>query len=219
MVYSWELFPFLHRRPKRIVKCSSSWSNFPFIHLTPRHLCQHVWIYWKAGMICHYDMWEGREYIYRCSVLSDSLWPHEPQPAGSSRWNFSGRNTGIGHHFGLQGIFPIQGSNLSLLNLFFWGGGGAARILECVAIPFSRRSSRPRDWSQVSHIVGKRFTMWSTRKGNFTPPAGDLPHPEIKPASPASPTLAGGFFTTWEPWRKKKWSHSVMSDSLQPHGL
>ena len=29
-----------------------------------------------------------------------------------------------------------------------------ARILECVAFPFSRGSSRPRDWTQVSHITG-----------------------------------------------------------------
>ena len=29
-----------------------------------------------------------------------------------------------------------------------------------------------------------------------SPPAGDLPHPEIKPTSPVSPALAGGFFTT-----------------------
>ena len=32
-----------------------------------------------------------------------------------------------------------------------------ARILEWVAISFSRRSSRPRDWTQVSHIVGYIF--------------------------------------------------------------
>ena len=38
-----------------------------------------------------------------------------------------------------------------------------ARILEWVAIPFSRRSSQPRDWTQVSHIVGRRFTVWATR--------------------------------------------------------
>ena len=30
-----------------------------------------------------------------------------------------------------------------------------ARVLEWVAISFSRRSSRPRDWSQVSRIVGR----------------------------------------------------------------
>ena len=28
------------------------------------------------------------------------------------------------------------------------------------------------------------------------PPPGDLPDPGIEPASPKSPTLAGGFFTT-----------------------
>ena len=39
-----------------------------------------------------------------------------------------------------------------------------ARILEWVAISFSRRSSRPRDWTQVSHIVGRRFTVWATRE-------------------------------------------------------
>ena len=37
-----------------------------------------------------------------------------------------------------------------------------ARILEWVAISFSRRSSRPRDWTRVSGIVGRRFTIWAT---------------------------------------------------------
>ena len=35
---------------------------------------------------------------------------------------------------------------------------------EWVAISFSRRSSWPRDWSQVSRIVGRRFTVWATRE-------------------------------------------------------
>ena len=39
-----------------------------------------------------------------------------------------------------------------------------ARILEWVAIPFSRRSSQPRDRTQVSCIVGKFFTIWATRE-------------------------------------------------------
>ena len=38
-----------------------------------------------------------------------------------------------------------------------------ASILEWVTISFSRRSSRPRDWTQVSHIVGRCFTVWATR--------------------------------------------------------
>ena len=39
-----------------------------------------------------------------------------------------------------------------------------ARILEWVAISFSRRSSRPRDWTQVSRIIGRCFTVWATRE-------------------------------------------------------
>ena len=37
-----------------------------------------------------------------------------------------------------------------------------ARILEWVAIPFSRESSQPRDQTQVSHIAGGFFTSWAT---------------------------------------------------------
>ena len=39
-----------------------------------------------------------------------------------------------------------------------------ARILEWVAISFSRRSSRPRDWTWFSRIVGRCITIWATRE-------------------------------------------------------
>ena len=39
-----------------------------------------------------------------------------------------------------------------------------ARILEWVVIPFFRGSSWPRNWSWVSHIAGRFFTIWATRK-------------------------------------------------------
>ena len=38
-----------------------------------------------------------------------------------------------------------------------------ARILEWVAIPFSR-SSQPRDQTQISRIAGRSFTVWATRE-------------------------------------------------------
>ena len=37
-----------------------------------------------------------------------------------------------------------------------------ARIIEWVSFPFSRGSSQPRDWTQVSCIVGGFFTSWAT---------------------------------------------------------
>ena len=39
-----------------------------------------------------------------------------------------------------------------------------ATILEQVAFPFSRGPSQPRDWTQVSHIVGGFFSSWTTRE-------------------------------------------------------
>ena len=43
-----------------------------------------------------------------------------------------------------------------------WNSPG--RILEWVAFPFSRGLSKPRDWTQVSHIAGGFFTSWTTRE-------------------------------------------------------
>ena len=39
-----------------------------------------------------------------------------------------------------------------------------ARILEWVTIPFSRGSSQSRDWTQLSLIAGRFFTVWATRE-------------------------------------------------------
>ena len=39
-----------------------------------------------------------------------------------------------------------------------------ARIPECVVIPFSRESSQRRDWTQVSCIADRFFTIWATRE-------------------------------------------------------
>ena len=42
-----------------------------------------------------------------------------------------------------------------------------ARILEWVAISFSRGSSWPRDWTWVSHIAGRCFNLWATREAHI----------------------------------------------------
>ena len=71
-----------------------------------------------------------------------------------------------------------------------------ARILEWVVIPFSRGSSCPRDRIQVFHMVGRHFTIRATNK--------DI----IKHLK---------YVTT--DFSSIQFSCSVMSDSLQPHGL
>ena len=39
-----------------------------------------------------------------------------------------------------------------------------ARILEWAAISFSRGSSQPRDWTWVSRIAGRCFTIWANQR-------------------------------------------------------
>ena len=50
------------------------------------------------------------------SVVSGSLWPQGLSPARLlCAWDSPGKNTGVGSHSLLQGIFPTQGSNRSLM--------------------------------------------------------------------------------------------------------
>ena len=54
--------------------------------------------------------------LFSRSVTSSSLQPHGPQPSSLLYpWYFPGKNTEVGCHVLLQGIFLTQGSNLSLL--------------------------------------------------------------------------------------------------------
>ena len=46
-----------------------------------------------------------------CLTLCDSM---DCSPPGFSPWNSLGKDTGVGCHALLQGIFPTQGSNLGL---------------------------------------------------------------------------------------------------------
>ena len=98
------------------------------------------------------------------SVMSNSLWPHGLH----SPWNSPGQNTGVGSHSLLQGIFPTQESNQSLLHcrwiLYQLSHKGSPRILERVAYPLSSRSFQPRNWTRVSCTAGGFFTNWAIRE-------------------------------------------------------
>ena len=54
---------------------------------------------------------------------------------------------------------PVHGSHPSSVHGILQAG-----VLEWVAISFSRRSSQPRDGTQVSRIAGRCFTIWATRE-------------------------------------------------------
>ena len=54
-----------------------------------------------------------------------------------------------------------------------------ARVLEWIAISFSRGSSQPRNQTRVSHIAGRRFTIWATRDCCMTNPDSILKSRDI----------------------------------------
>ena len=56
-------------------------------------------------------------------------------------------------------LFATPWTPGSSVHGIFW-----SRALEWVAISFSRESSQPRDRTQVSRIVDRRFTVWATYK-------------------------------------------------------
>ena len=59
-----------------------------------------------------------------CSVVCNCVGPSGLEPTKHiCPWDFKGKNTGVGCHFFLQGIFPTQGSNSCLLCLLHLGGG------------------------------------------------------------------------------------------------
>ena len=60
--------------------------------------------------------------VHVCSVMSSSLRLHGEWPAARllCPWDSPGKNTGVGCHFLLQGIFLTQGLNLWLLHLLHW---------------------------------------------------------------------------------------------------
>ena len=63
-------------------------------------------------------------------------------------------------------VVKVAQACLTLCNPTDYTGHGIlqARILEWVAIPFSRESSQPRDRNRVSCITGRFLTIRATRK-------------------------------------------------------
>ena len=74
-----------------------------------------------------------------------------------------------------------------------------ARILEWVAIPFSRGSSQPRDGTQVSHIAGRFFIILAVQFSSVTQSCLSLRPHESQHARPPcpSPTVAPSAPCAW----------------------
>ena len=110
----------------------------------------------------------------KCLVTQSCLTLCDPMdwslPGSYVHRDSPGKNTGVGSFSLVQGIFPTQGSNPGLPHcrqiLYQPSHQGSPRILEWVAYPFSRGSSRPRNQTGISCIGGCFFTSWVTRQAN-----------------------------------------------------
>ena len=98
-----------------------------------------------------------------CLTLCD---PMDCSPSGCSVHGDSpGKNTGVGCHARLQGIFPTQVFWVAL-QMVSWPSEPPGKPVSTgvVVYPFSRGSSQPRNRIWVSCIAGRFFTSWATRE-------------------------------------------------------
>ena len=93
-------------RGRKMGSCCSAGKMFQF--------CK-IHTFWRCAV---YTLSITNDTMLLCShsVMSDSvtLWTIAHQYP--LLWDFPGKNTGLGCHFFLQGVFPIQGLNFSLLH-------------------------------------------------------------------------------------------------------
>ena len=137
------VLPYINMNPPQVYTCSPSWTPLPLP--TPYHPRFDAW-YWKRILFyllfgIHIRWWmfllwlllhdacKSNHYTVhlkftKCcvkksesvslSVVSYSLWSHRLYPRAP--WKCPNRNTGVGSHFLLQGIFLSQGLNPGLLH-------------------------------------------------------------------------------------------------------
>ena len=98
--------------------------------------------------------------------VSNPLRPHGLWPTRLlCPWDYPGKNTGVGFHFLLQGIFLTQGSNLCLLYLLHW---------QADSLPLAPSGKPVYKWGTIKSTPLARVVMWipctATHKTNIINP-------------------------------------------------
>ena len=138
------------------------------------------WILWEEARVEWFERIALKHVYYR-------MWNRSPVQVQCMRQGAQGQCTGMtlrdgmgrevgggvqdGEHMYTHGWFmSMYGKKqyckvISLqLNKLIKTNKQKKRILEWVAISSSTGSSQPRDWTQVSPISGRFFTIWATRE-------------------------------------------------------
>ena len=145
----------------QVYMCSPSWTLLP--PPSPFHPSGSSILHFKVIVINH---------LIELKLFYTFLWSHSL--SFLPRWNLRSE---FGLYY-LHDIFYNTSTYIYMLSSFshvwlfatLWTvacqsplsvGFFQARILEWVVVSSSRVSSRPRDWTQVSHIAGRFFTVWA----------------------------------------------------------
>ena len=142
--------------------------------------------------------------------MSDSLWPHGLSPL-RLLWpqDFPGKNTGVGCHFLLQGIFLTQGPEISISSFFCY----RKKELFCGQVlpkHFSSFSSLPLILFSLPRLMWwtrvVKNTIWHFRGGGWCPALDFLTVASVFWIQGAS------FFSTWGcPENRTRWWHIIIS--------
>ena len=108
--------------------CCDSWGRKESDTTEQLNWTEHwlITLYMNVSYVQHYILY-GLYCVLSRSVLSNSLWPHGlvQAPLWPSRllypWNFSGKNTGVGCHILLQGIWLFSGPGMEAASLALAG--------------------------------------------------------------------------------------------------
>ena len=101
--------------PQETIHYYEKYSDIPFFFVTLYLLFYFVLFHF--GLVSHHLFHYRYNESVSCSVVLNSLRPHGLQPIRLLHpWNSPGKNTGVGSHSLLQGIFPIQESDPDLLH-------------------------------------------------------------------------------------------------------
>ena len=146
-------------------KCNTaslSWGSFElnFIYKCVRCRCMAVWSTQIENLRCHLHT---ALYYYGNYLWLEFFVQSEFENCSTCLELFC-------HHFHGSFMYSVKVAQSCLIlcdPMDYTVHGILARILEWVAVPFSRGSSQPRDQTQVSSITGRFFTSWATREALF----------------------------------------------------
>ena len=126
-------------------------------------LCHQGDIYFIYFLDLAHSVWDltspcmHAKLLQSCPTLFNSM--DRSPPGSSARGDPPGKNTGVGCHAVLQGIFPTQGLNPCPLCLLHWQAGSLP-----LAPPGKPLSSLTRDQTCTPCIARRSLNHWAAEK-------------------------------------------------------